>query len=67
LIQQAEVLKRRATMQEKSSTASKEFKRPTLDNACNYVWRHDDFIVTIGVCLAVMALFKLTCVISMSL
>jgi hypothetical protein len=54
-------------MQEKSSTASKKFKRPTMDNACNYIWKHDDVVVTIGVCLAVMALFQLVCVISMSL
>jgi hypothetical protein len=52
-------------MQEKSNTED-EYRKTALDTIVNYVWRNDDFVVTIGICIAVMSLFKLTCVISMS-
>jgi uncharacterized protein YaiI (UPF0178 family) len=52
-------------MQEKSNKEN-EYGQTALDNVINRIWRNDDIIVTVGICLAVMALFQLVCVISMS-
>jgi len=52
-------------MQEKSNTQTEQ-RQTTLDSFANFIRKHDDYVITIGICVSVMLLFKLTCVILMS-
>ena len=52
-------------MQEKSSNCATKQRTSALDSFADYLWKHCDSVVAIGVALVVMMLFKLACVISL--
>ena len=53
-------------MQEKSNTET-QHRQTALDSFVDNIRKYDDWIVSVGVVAAIMILFKLVCVISMSL
>ena len=52
-------------MQEKSSSEIGEYRKTALDSFINYLWKHDDVIVSVGLGLLIVSLFKVICIISL--
>ena len=54
-------------MQEKSNTYSIEQRQTAMDSISSYIWKHSDWVVSVGVALVIITLFQTTCVISLLL